>query len=115
MWTEPDLKRLLDDGGMSLPGEGGQRVPVSSLFSRYSSYVVSVITVLHALPCTRTLPTMFPLYTTRAGCYMWGNSDTSVQIVVLHYQIGSVAVKLPYRVLSVSPGNGSSMFSLLTF
>lgn len=34
VWTEPDLKRLLDAGGECLPGEGGQSVPVSNLFCR---------------------------------------------------------------------------------
>ena len=34
VWTEPDLKRLLDAGGKSLPGQEGQPVPVSSLFCR---------------------------------------------------------------------------------
>ncbi|CAM9214373.1 unnamed protein product [Laminaria digitata] len=34
VWTEPDLKRLLDAGGGCLPGEGGQSVPVSNLFCR---------------------------------------------------------------------------------
>jgi len=34
VWTEPDVKRLLDAEGAGLPGEGGDRVPVSSLFCR---------------------------------------------------------------------------------
>ncbi|CAM9833494.1 unnamed protein product [Ectocarpus sp. 6 AP-2014] len=35
VWTEPDLRRLLDgEEGVALPGEGGQTVPVSSLFCR---------------------------------------------------------------------------------
>jgi len=59
VWMEPDLKRLLDSEGSGLPRQGGDIVPVSSLFCWCEKTSAQALSPPSLLSCTDRLATVY--------------------------------------------------------